>query len=45
MTGSLSPQCLPSTGECLCRNGVTDRQCDVCMEGYAGMNEHGCKGI
>jgi hypothetical protein len=41
--GSLSQECLPSTGECPCHQGVTGRQCDVCEEGHAGMDEEGCK--
>ena len=45
VTGSLGPQCDPSTGVCPCRPGVTGRKCDVCMEGFAGMDSDGCKGI
>ena len=42
--GSLGPQCHPATGECPCRPGVTGRRCDVCVEGFAGLDSSGCKG-
>ena len=44
MTGSLDQHCSPSTGQCACLPGVTGRQCNVCMDGYAGMDHTGCKG-
>ena len=32
--GSTSPICNSNTGDCLCREGVTGRQCDTRLDDY-----------
>lgn len=43
--GSINRTCSSSTGECVCKQFVTGRQCDTCVEGATtlrGDNPFGC---
>ncbi|XP_058144289.1 laminin subunit beta-2 [Dasypus novemcinctus] len=41
--GSLSSECNPHGGQCLCKPGVAGRRCDVCAPGYYGFGPMGCR--
>ncbi|XP_075820726.1 laminin subunit beta-2 [Microtus pennsylvanicus] len=41
--GSLSSECNPHGGQCLCKPGVVGRRCDVCATGYYGFGPAGCQ--
>lgn len=42
--GSLSSECNPHGGQCLCKPGVAGRRCDHCAPGYYGFGPSGCQG-
>ena len=42
--GSVREECDASSGKCVCQPHVEGRRCDLCEEGYAGMDEEGCLG-
>ncbi|XP_008851420.1 laminin subunit beta-2 [Nannospalax galili] len=41
--GSLSSECNPHGGQCMCKPGVVGRRCDVCATGYYGFGPTGCQ--
>lgn len=41
--GSVNKTCHPLHGQCVCRPGVTGRQCDQCMPRHWGFSDEGCK--
>ncbi|XP_036049161.1 laminin subunit beta-2 [Onychomys torridus] len=41
--GSLSSECNPHGGQCLCKPGVVGRRCDACATGYYGFGPAGCQ--
>lgn len=43
--GSLSSECNPHGGQCLCKPAVVGRRCDLCAPGYYGFGPAGCQGI
>lgn len=43
--GSLSSECNPHGGQCLCKPAVVGRRCDLCAPGYYGFGPTGCQGI
>lgn len=42
--GSLSSECDPHGGQCLCKPAVVGRRCDVCAPGFYGFGPTGCQG-
>ena len=43
LTGSVSRDCDPVTGQCQCRTGIGGNRCDRCAEGYFGFSQRGCQ--
>lgn len=43
LTGSVSRDCDPVTGQCRCRMGIGGSRCDRCAEGYFGFSQRGCR--
>nr|XP_058931108.1 ubiquitin carboxyl-terminal hydrolase 19 isoform X3 [Kogia breviceps] len=41
--GSLSSECNPHGGQCLCKPAVVGRRCDLCAPGYYGFGPTGCQ--
>ncbi|XP_057411101.1 laminin subunit beta-2 isoform X3 [Balaenoptera acutorostrata] len=41
--GSLSSECNPHGGQCLCKSAVVGRHCDLCAPGYYGFGPTGCQ--
>lgn len=40
--GSVSTDCDPVTGTCVCLSGVTGERCDQCLAGFTGFSSMGC---
>jgi hypothetical protein len=43
LTGSVSSQCNPQNGNCLCKPGVGGRFCDQCLPDYWNFTANGCQ--
>uniref|UniRef100_A0A452VEN1 Laminin subunit beta 2 n=1 Tax=Ursus maritimus TaxID=29073 RepID=A0A452VEN1_URSMA len=41
--GSLSSECKPHGGQCLCKPAVAGRRCDLCAPGFYGFGPTGCQ--
>uniref|UniRef100_A0A8C4PMG7 Laminin subunit beta-2 n=1 Tax=Equus asinus asinus TaxID=83772 RepID=A0A8C4PMG7_EQUAS len=41
--GSLSSECNPHGGQCLCKPAVVGHRCDLCAPGYYGFGPTGCQ--